>query len=68
VKITHLRHFVAVAEELHFIRAADSVGILAGQARLIHPCPRGQVGADLFDRRQESTTLTGAGVVLLEQA
>ena len=68
MKITHLRHFVAVAEELHFIRAADSLGISRAKLDSSIRALESQVGADLFDRRQESTTLTGAGVVLLEQA
>ena len=68
MKITHLRHFVAVAEEMHFVRAANSLGI--SRAKLdssIHTLET-EIGSDLFDRRQETTTLTGAGEALLERA
>lgn len=68
MKITHLRHFVAVAEKLHFIRAADSLGISRARLDSSIRALEAQVGADLFDRRQESTTLTSAGVALLERA
>ena len=68
MKITHLRHFVAVAEELHFIRAADSLRISRARLDSSIRALETQVGADLFDRRQESTTLTEVGVALLEQA
>ena len=68
VKITHLRDFVAVAEDLHFVRAAASLGISRAELDSSIRALEAQVGSDLFDRRQESTTLTVAGVALLEHA
>jgi len=68
VKITHLRHFVAVAEELHFVRAAVSLGISRAKLDSSIRALESEVGSDLFDRRQESTTLTRAGVALLNHA
>lgn len=65
MKITHLRHFVAVAEELHFIRAADSLGISRPKLDSSIRALEAQVGADLFDRNQETTKLTRAGNQLL---
>ncbi len=68
MKITHLRHFVAVAEELHFIRAADSLGISRAKLDSSIRALETEVGSDLFDRGRQTTTLTGAGVALLERA
>ena len=68
VKITHLRHFVAVAEQLHFVRAADSLGISRVKLDSSIQALETQVGGDLFDRDEETTTLTRAGRALLEQA
>lgn len=68
MKITHLRHFVAVAEKLHFVRAADSLGISRVKLDSSIQTLETQVGSDLFDRNEETTTLTRAGRELLDQA
>jgi len=68
VKITHLRHFVAVAEEMHFVRAANSLGVSRAKLDSSIRTLETEIGSELFDRRQETTTLTGAGEALLEQA
>ena len=68
MKITHLRHFVAVAEEMHFVRAANSLGISRAKLDSSIRTLETEIGSDLFDRRQETTTLTGAGEALLERA
>lgn len=66
MKITHLRHFIAVAEELHLVRAAVSLGISRAKLNSSIRALESEVGCNLFDRRQESTTLTRAGVALLD--
>lgn len=68
MKITHLRYFVAVAEELHFVRAADALGISRAKLDSSIRALEAEIGSDLFDRRQETTIITGAGEALLERA
>src|SRR4051812_49381081 len=66
--IHHLRHFVAVAEERHFGRAAQRVGI--AQPALTKSIKKLEllIKADLFDRAHQPVTLTNAGLLLLEEA
>jgi DNA-binding transcriptional LysR family regulator len=63
-----LRYFVALAEELHFARAAERVGI--GQSPLSRSIKEleSQLGLKLFRRTSRSTELTWAGETLLEDA
>src|ERR1700678_3174288 len=67
VHVRDLRYFVAVAEELHFTRAAERLFIsqpaLSKQIRALERT----LGAPLFDRRGE-IQLTPAGEALLPQA
>jgi hypothetical protein len=68
VNITALRRFTAAAEELHFPRAAQSLGIpLAALYSSIEKLET-EVGHALFTREQGKTRLTQAGVLLLETA
>ncbi|WP_285814407.1 LysR family transcriptional regulator [Microbacterium sp. USTB-Y] len=67
MKITHLRGFVAVAEELHFPRAAARLSIpLAALYSSIEKLEE-EVGHPLVTRGG-STRLTSAGLLLLPEA
>ncbi|MFF4485336.1 LysR family transcriptional regulator [Streptomyces sp. NPDC001544] len=63
-----LRYFVAVAEELHFTRAAEHLYVsqpaLSKQLRALER----QLGAELFARDRHGVALTAAGEALLPHA
>lgn len=68
MELRHLRYFIAVAEELHFARAAERLHIEQSPLSRAIKDLEYDIGVQLFERTTRTTRLTWAGQVLLNEA